>query len=106
MNLQSKLRLSWFIGLIGVHGALFAAGNNLSSSIGGAVLFVSLLPWLPLAWTDLPVTATVPGLFVLPNTAGLLWCVIAWFAAHWLLAGVISRLTLRSSGTAQKRAAP
>lgn len=94
MTVIYKQRFAWFVAFSGIHLSLWAALGFLPSDFGGGVMFLSVLPWLPWAWLDLPVSAR--GLLVLPNTAGLLWCAMVWLAIYWFLGGVVARLTPRS----------
>src|SRR5260221_379225 len=42
-----RIHLAWFFGLSSLHALLFEISARLPDPLGGAVAFVSLLPWLP-----------------------------------------------------------
>ena len=51
-------------------------------------MFLSWLPWLPLAWAHIAVAS---HLLPTPTVLGLVWCTVVWLAIYWLLAGKLAR---------------
>lgn len=96
----------WFSGLVGTHLAVLGILPFLLSDFDTRIrLFeINALPWYPLHhFLNLPVTEY--GWLTLPNELGWTWCFVVWLAFYALLATVLIRLTLRSTGRA-KRGAP
>ena len=96
----------WFSALVAAHLGLLGILPFLLSDFDARLkLFsVNALPWYPLHhFLKLPVTEY--GWLTLPNEIGWIWCLAVWLAFYALLAAVLTRLTLRSTGRA-KRGAP
>lgn len=75
--------------LAGMHALLLGVATSLPDWLAGCVVFVSWLPWLPLAWLGLPVM--VAPAIPIPNLAGNLWSIVVWAVFYWWLAGFIGR---------------
>ena len=88
-----KHRVLWFVCFSALHLLLYKSAQ-LMDALGGAVLFLSWAPWLPLAWAGVAVET---HLFPMPTAIGLLWCATVWLAFYWLVAGALARQTDRSS---------
>jgi hypothetical protein len=76
-----------FSALVITHALLYSSKSFFP--FGGAILFVSWSPWLPLAWVTTFFSST--NLIPTPNTFGLAWCLIVWLVLHWFLSGYIVR---------------
>jgi len=93
MNSTLKQRIMWFAGLSSLHLFLYQT-SLMPQTLGGAVLFLSWLPWLPLAWAHIAVaTQFLPT----PTVLGLIWCAAVWTAFYWFLAGQLTKLSNYSS---------
>ena len=90
MSSTLKRRIIWFADMSGLHLFLYHA-SFVPQTLGRIVLFLSWLPWLPLARAHIAVAS---HLLPTPTAAGLVWCAVVWLAIHWLLA---SKLAQRSS---------
>jgi hypothetical protein len=93
MNSTLKRRIMWFAGLIGLHLFLYQT-SLMPQTPGGVVLFLSWLPWLPLAWAHIAVASQM---LPTPTALGLVWCAAVWLAFYWFLAGRLIELSNCSS---------
>jgi hypothetical protein len=96
MPVLRKRRFAFLVAFVAIHATLWVATSYVTNELAGALLFFSLLPWLPLAWAGI---ATTAGLVPLPNTMGIIWCVSIWLVVYWFLAGILVRLTSQSTRT-------
>jgi len=92
MNSTLKRRIIWFAGLSGLHLFLYQT-SLMPPTVGGIILFLSWLPWLPLAWAHIAVAA---HLLPTPTVLGLIWCAAVWGAFYWFLAGQLTKLSNNS----------
>lgn len=81
-------RVAWFAALSGLHGIAFYGAPE---SISGVVLFVTLLPWLPLIWIGAPVSTYIMGFVPIPNLAGAVWCIGVWLVIYWFISGAVAK---------------
>ena|SRR6185312_556768 len=93
MNSTLKRRIMWFAGLSGLHHFLYQT-SLMPQALGGVVLFLSWLPWLPLAWAHIAVAS---HLLPTPTVLGLVWCAVVWLMFYWFLAGQLIELSNYSS---------
>ena len=100
----SKLLGAWFAALVAIHtvvlGILPFQLSNFDARLN--LFAVNALPWYPLHFLSVPVTRY--GWLTLPNEIGWVWCVAIWLLFYAVLAAALTRLTLRSTGCAKKRA--
>jgi hypothetical protein len=82
MTSTLKRRIIWFASLSGLHLFLYQA-SFMPQTLSGFVLYLSWLPWLPLAWAHIAVAS---HLLPTPTVAGLGWCATVWLTIYWLLA--------------------
>lgn len=97
MRIILKHQIGWFVTFSAIHAGLWVSGDYLTNQFGGGVLFVTWLPWLPMAWLNIAVIKV--GVFVFPTFWGLIWCAMVWLMVYWFLGGALARLTIHASGT-------